>query len=47
MSESKPLQGGSLFVLLLAILLVPFFIFSTSNPQVSVNRCPKPYNLYP
>ena len=30
-------QGGGLFLLLLSILLVPFFIFSTSNPQVGVN----------
>lgn len=30
-------QGGGLFLLLLSIILVPFFVFSTSNPQVGVN----------
>ena len=30
-------QGGGLFFLLISFLLVPFFIFSTSNPQVGVN----------
>lgn len=30
-------QGGGLFLLLLSIILVPFYIFSTSNPQVGVN----------
>ena len=30
------MQGGGLFPPL-SILLVPFFIFSTSNPQVGVN----------
>ena len=31
------LQGGGLFFLLISVILVPFFIFSTSNPQVGVN----------
>ena len=30
-------QGGGAFVLLLSVVLAPFFIFSTSNPQVGVN----------
>ena len=30
-------QGGGLFLLLLSIILVPFYVFSTSNPQVGVN----------
>ena len=30
-------QGGGLFFLLISFILVPFFIFSTSNPQVGVN----------
>ena len=30
-------QGGGIFVLLLGVVLAPFFIFSTSNPQVGVN----------
>jgi len=31
------LEGGGLFVLLFAALVVPFFVFSTSNPQVGPN----------
>jgi hypothetical protein len=33
-------QGGGLFVLLISFILVPFFIFSTSNPQVGVLGVP-------
>lgn len=31
------LEGGGLFVLLFVVLVVPFFVFSTSNPQVGPN----------
>jgi len=31
------LEGGGLFVLLFAALIIPFFVFSTSNPQVGIN----------
>lgn len=31
------LEGGGLFTIIFSLLVVPFFIFSTSNPQVDVN----------
>lgn len=30
-------EGGGLFTIIFGLLVVPFFIFSTSNPQVDVN----------
>lgn len=31
------LEGGGLFTIIFSLLVVPFFVFSTSNPQVDVN----------
>lgn len=31
------LEGGGLFAIIFSLLVVPFFIFSTSNPQVDIN----------
>ena len=31
------LEGGGLFTIIFSLLVVPFFIFSTANPQVDIN----------
>jgi len=31
------LEGGGLFLIIFSLLVVPFFVFSTSNPQVDIN----------
>ena len=31
------LEGGGLFTIIFSLLVVPFFVFSTSNPQVDIN----------